>query len=174
MRCGAVVSSMASKKRSHSSETPATQWLRAHGVVFTEHTYDWVEHGGSTQAAQQLGLDEHMVVKTLVMQGDDGKPLLMLMHGDCQVSTKKLAREIGIKSVHACMPEVAIRHSGYLLGGTSPFGTRRAMPVFVERSILDLPRMVINGGRRGLLLQLEPQVCVQLLHARLVQCALAK
>ena len=158
----------------HFSETPATQLLRAHQVAFTEHPYDYVEHGGSEESARQLGLDEHMVVKTLVMQDQDARPLIVLMHGDCKVSTKNLAREIGARSVEPCKPEVAQRHSGYLVGGTSPFGTKKAMPVFIEESILSLPRIAINGGRRGYLLQLDPQVCVRLLQAKTVQCALAE
>ena len=159
-------------KTAHVSETPATQLLRAHKVAFTEHPYDYVEHGGTEESARQLGLDEHVVVKTLVMQDQDAKPLIVLMHGDCKVSTKSLARQIGAKSVEPCKPEVASRHSGYLVGGTSPFGTRKAMPVFIEESILQLPRIAINGGRRGFLVQIDPQVCVQLLGARPVQCAL--
>ncbi|AVP57647.1 aminoacyl-tRNA deacylase [Pulveribacter suum] len=161
-------------KVAHISETPATQLLRARGVAFTEHPYDYVEHGGSAESARQLGLDEHLVVKTLVMQDQDARPLVVLMHGDCTVSTKNLARQIGAKSVEPCKPDVAHRHSGYLVGGTSPFGTRKAMPVFIEESILELPRIAINGGRRGYLVQLDPQVCVQLLGARAVQCALAQ
>lgn len=161
-------------KAAHVSETPATQMLRQHGVAFTEHPYDYVEHGGSAESARQLGLDEHMVVKTLVMQDQDAKPLIVLMHGDRKVSTKNLARQIGAKHVEPCKPEVAQRHSGYQVGGTSPFGTRKAMPVYVEESILQLARIAINGGRRGFLVQLDPQVCVQLLQARLVQCALAE
>ena len=161
-------------KNAHVSETPATQLLRAQGVEFTEHPYDYVEHGGSAESARQLGLDEHMVVKTLVMQNQDARPLIVLMHGDRKVSTKNLARQIGAKSVEPCRPEVANRHSGYLVGGTSPFGTRKAMPVFIEESILSLPRIAINGGRRGYLLQLDPQVCVRLLQAKTVQCALAE
>ena len=161
-------------KNAHVSETPATQLLRAQGVEFTEHPYDYVEHGGSAESARQLGLDEHMVVKTLVMQDQDARPLIVLMHGDRKVSTKNLARQIGAKHVEPCKPEVANRHSGYLVGGTSPFGTRKAMPVYIEESILDLPRIAINGGRRGYLLQLDPQVCVRLLQARTVQCALAE
>ena len=161
-------------KNAHVSETPATQLLRAQGVAFTEHPYDYVEHGGSAESARQLGLDEHMVVKTLVMQDQDARPLIVLMHGDCKVSTKNLARQIGAKSVEPCRPEVANRHSGYLVGGTSPFGTRKAMPVFIEESILALPRIAINGGRRGFLVQLDPQVCVRLVAARPVQCALAE
>ena len=159
-------------KNAHVSETPATQLLRAQGVEFTEHPYDYVEHGGSAESARQLGLDEHMVVKTLVMQDQDAKPLIVLMHGDCKVSTKNLARQIGAKSVEPCTPEVAQRHSGYLVGGTSPFGTRRDMPVYIEESILQLPRIAINGGRRGYLVQMDPQACVRLLGATPVQCAL--
>ncbi|MCE1250386.1 MAG: aminoacyl-tRNA deacylase [Comamonadaceae bacterium] len=162
------------KKTSHVSETPATQLLRQQGVAFTEHPYDYVEHGGTAESARQLGFDEHMVVKTLVMQDQDAKPLIVLMHGDCKVSTKSLARQIGAKSVVPCQPEVANRHSGYLVGGTSPFGTRRDMPVYIEESILALPRIAINGGRRGFLLQLDPRVCLQLLAAKPVQCALAE
>lgn len=161
-------------KTAHVSETPATQLLRAHKVAFTEHPYEYVEHGGTAESARQLGLDEHAVVKTLVMQDQDAKPLIVLMHGDCKVSTKNLARQIGAKSVEPCKPEVANRHSGYLVGGTSPFGTRRAMPIYIEESILALPRIAINGGRRGFLVQLDPLVCVELLGARPVQCALAE
>ena len=161
-------------KNAHVSETPATQMLRAHKVEFTEHPYDYVEHGGTGESARQLGLAEHMVVKTLVMQDQDARPLIVLMHGDCKVSTKNLARQIGAKSVEPCRPEVANRHSGYLVGGTSPFGTRREMPVYIEESILALPRIAINGGRRGFLVQLAPQVCTQLLGAQPVHCALAE
>lgn len=163
-----------SKKSSHVSETPATQMLKRAGVTFTEHIYDYVEHGGTAESSKQLGVDEHAVVKTLVMQDEKAQPLIVLMHGDRSVSTKNLAREIGAKSVEPCKPEVANRHSGYLVGGTSPFGTRRDMPVYIEESILALPRIAINGGRRGFLVQLDPQVCVQLLDARPVHCALAE
>ena len=162
------------KKNAHVSETPATQMLRQHQVAFTEHPYDYVEHGGTAESARQLGLDEHTVVKTLVMQDQDAKPLIVLMHGDCKVSTKNLARQIGAKSVEPCKPEVANRHSGYLVGGTSPFGTRRDMPVYIEETILALPRIAINGGRRGYLVQLAPEVCTRLLDARPVHCALAE
>ena len=166
---------MAKKDKTvHVSETPATQLLRAHQVAFTEHPYEYVEHGGTAESARQLGLEEHSVVKTLVMQDQDAKPLIVLMHGDCKVSTKNLARQVGAKSIEPCKPEVANRHSGYLVGGTSPFGTRRDMPVYIEESILELPRIAINGGRRGFLIQIDPQVCVQLLGARAVQCALAE
>ena len=159
-------------KKQHVSETPATQWLKAHGVVFTEHPYAYLEHGGTEHSAASLGLDEHMVVKTLVMQDQDARPLIVLMHGDCKVSTKNLARQIGAKTVEPCKPEVANRHSGYLVGGTSPFGTRREMPVYVEESVLALPRIVLNGGRRGYLVGIDPQVCTTVLGARPVQCAL--
>lgn len=159
-------------KKVHVSETPATQLLRAHGVPFTEHPYEYLEHGGAQHSAQVLGLDPFTVVKTLVMQDQDAKPLLVLMHGNRTVSTKNLARQIGAKSVEPCKPEVANRQSGYLVGGTSPFGTRRAMPVYIEESVLALPRITLNGGRRGYLVGLDPQVCVQLLGAKPVQCAL--
>jgi len=161
-------------KKAHVSETPATQLLRAHKVAFTEHPYEYREHGGAQHSAQVLGLDPFTVVKTLVMQDQDAKPLLVLMHGNRTVSTKNLARQIGAKSVEPCKPEVANRHSGYLVGGTSPFGTRRDMPVFIESTILELPRIAINGGRRGYLVGIDPQVCVSLLGAKPVQCALAE
>jgi len=156
----------------HISLTPATQMLKAHKVAFTEHPYDYLEHGGALHSAEVLGFDAYMVVKTLVMQDQDGKPLLMLMHGNRKVSTKNLARQIGAKSVEPCLPEVANRHSGYLVGGTSPFATRRQMPVYIEATILGLPTILINGGRRGYLVGIDPQVCVALLAARKVQCAL--
>jgi len=159
-------------KAQHVSETPATALLRAHGVAFTEHPYEYVEHGGAEHSAAVLGFDPFSVVKTLVMQDQDAKPLIVLMHGNRKVSTKNLARQIGAKSVEPCKPEVANRHSGYLVGGTSPFGTRRAMPVYVESTILDLPRIAINGGRRGYLVGIDPQVCVQLLGAKPVRCAI--
>ena len=159
-------------KNAHVSETLATQMLKAHKVEFTEHPYDYVEHGGTEESARQLGLPEHMVVKTLVMQDQDAKPLIVLMHGDCKVSTKNLARQIGAKSVEPCKPEVANRHSGYLVGGTSPFATRKTMPVYIEAAILELPRIAINGGRRGYLVGLDPQVCVRLLDAKPVDCAI--
>ena len=161
-------------RKEHVSETPATQFLRARKVVFTEHPYEYLEHGGALHSAAVLGLDPFTVVKTLVMQDQNAKPLIVLMHGNRKVSTKNLARQIGAKSVEPCAPEVAHRHSGYLVGGTSPFGTRRAMPVYVEESILALPRIAINGGRRGFLVQIDPQVCVQLLNALPVHCALAE
>ncbi len=160
------------KKDKHVSETPATQALRRAAVVFTEHVYDYVAHGGTAESARQLGVSEHEVVKTLVMQDDKAQPLIVLMHGDRQVSTKNLARAIGVKSIEPCKPEVAQRHSGYAVGGTSPFGTRKAMPVFVQASVLALSRILINGGRRGFLVGLAPQVLTQLLDARPVNVAL--
>lgn len=161
-------------KKPHVSETPATQLLKAHQVAFSEHPYEYLEHGGAQHSAQVLGWDPFAVVKTLIMQDQDAKPLVVLMHGNRKVSTKNLARQIGAKSVAPCQPEVANRHSGYLVGGTSPFGTRKQMPVYIEETILALPRILINGGRRGYLVEIEPQVCVQLLGARPVQCALAE
>jgi len=161
------------KKDRHVSETPATQVLRRAGIAYTEHPYDYVEHGGTGESARQLGVPEHAVVKTLVMQDDKAQPLIVLMHGDCQVSTKNLAREIGVKSTEPCTPEVAQRHSGYLVGGTSPFGTRKPMPVYVEASVLELPHIYINGGRRGFLVGLQPQVLLSLLAGQAVHCALA-
>ena len=161
-------------KKSHVSETPATAWLRAHGVEFTEHPYEYLEHGGAQHSAEVLGVDPYAVVKTLVMQDERAHPLLVLMHGNRKVSTRNLARQIGCKSVEPCAVDVANRHSGYLVGGTSPFGTRKSMPVYIEQTILELPRILINGGRRGYLVGLAPQVCVQWLDAQPVTCALAE
>lgn len=158
-------------KSKHISETQATQFLRRHDVSFGEHPYDYVEHGGTAESARQLGVDEHLVVKTLVMEDEHGKPLIVLMHGDRTVSTKNLARQIGAKRVEPCKPEVANRHSGYLVGGTSPFGTKKTMPVYVESSILELDSIYLNGGRRGYLVSLAPSVLTALLDARPVQCA---
>lgn len=161
-------------KKAHVSETPATAWLKAHGVAFTEHSYEYLEHGGAQHSAQVLGLDPFAVVKTLIMQDEAAKPLAVLMHGNRTVSTKNLARQIGAKSVEPCKPEVANRHSGYFVGGTSPFGLKRAMPVFVEASVLDLPKIWINGGRRGYLVGLDPAVLSGPLGARPAECALAE
>ena len=160
------------KKAAHVSETPATQFLRQRGIAFTEHVYDYVEHGGTAESARQLGVDEHAVIKTLVMQDERAQPLIVLMHGDKQVSTKNLARGIGAKSVEPCKPEVAQRHSGYMIGGTSPFATRKAMPVFVEESVLALERICVNGGRRGYLVGIAPSVLTGLLGAKPVNCAI--
>ncbi len=159
-------------KKDHTSVTPATQLLKAHAVPFTEHPYEYLEHGGALHSAEVLGFDPFTVVKTLIMQDQDARPLVVLMHGNRKVSTKNLARQIGAKSVAPCLPEVANRHSGYLVGGTSPFGTRRDMPVYIEASILELPKILINGGRRGYLVGIDPQVCVALLGAKSVHCAL--
>ena len=161
-------------RKEHVSETPATAILKANGVEFTEHPYEYLEHGGAQHSAKVLGFDPYTVVKTLVMQDDKGKPLIVLMHGNRKVSTKNLARQIGAKSVEPCTPEVANRNSGYLVGGTSPFGTRREMPVYIEDTILALPRIAINGGRRGYLVGLDPQVIPRLLDAKPVNCALAE
>jgi Cys-tRNA(Pro) deacylase len=159
-------------KKAHVSETPATALLKAHKIDFSEHPYEYLEHGGANHSAEVLGQDPYTVIKTLIMQDEAAKPLIVLMHGNRKVSTKNLARQIGCKSVEPCKPEVANKHSGYLVGGTSPFGTKREMPVFIEETILDLPRIFINGGRRGYLINIEPQVCVQLLGAQPVNCAL--
>jgi Cys-tRNA(Pro) deacylase len=144
--------------------TPAIRALRAAGVAFTEHLYRYEEHGGTRVSARELGVDEHAVVKTLVMEDDARAPLIVLMHGDLEVSAKQLARAIGRKHVVPCKPEVANRHSGYLVGGTSPFGTRKAMPIYIERTILDLPRIYINGGARGFLVGLAPADLVKVLN----------
>jgi Cys-tRNA(Pro) deacylase len=160
----------------HVAETPATALLRKLKIAFTEHVYDYVAHGGTSESARALALAEHHVVKTLVMQDEAAKPLIILMHGDCEVSTKALARQIGCKKVEPCKPEVAQRHSGYMIGGTSPFGlkiaTRKALPVFVEASILTLPVCYINGGKRGFLIGITPAVITQVLNAKAVECAL--
>ncbi len=157
---------------SKSPSTAATRLLRQMGVAYSEHPYRYEEHGGTRVSARELGVDEHAVVKTLVMEDDAGEPLVVLMHGDREVSTKALARQLGRKSVQICRPEVANRHSGYLVGGTSPFGTRKRMPVCVERSILDLPRILVNGGSRGFLVGLDPKELVRVLEPVLVDVAI--
>ncbi len=159
-------------KKEHVSETQATQFLRKHGVAFSEHPYEYEEHGGTSVSARELGVEEHHVVKTLVMQDEAAKPLIVLMHGDRKVSTKNLARQIGCKSVEPCKPEVAQRHSGYMIGGTSPFGTKKTMPVYVEKGILELEKIYINGGRRGYLVGIRPAVLAETLQAKPVECAL--
>jgi Cys-tRNA(Pro) deacylase len=161
-----------SRRDKHVSQTPATAWLRTRGVTFTEHVYDYIEHGGTAESSRQLGVPEHEVIKTLVMQDERAQPLVVLMHGDRQVSTQALARAIGCKSVEPCKPEVAQRHSGYQVGGTSPFGLRRdGVPVYVQASVLELPRILVNGGRRGYLLGIESRVLTDMLAARVVTCA---
>ena len=152
--------------------TPATTLLDAKGVQYDEHYYEYVEHGGTSVSSSALGVPEHEVVKTLVMETEAGNPLVVLMHGDRKVSTKDLARAIGAKRVFPCKPEVAQRHSGYLVGGTSPFGTRKPMPVYLQRTVLELPRIFINGGRRGYLLGMAPAELVRVLSPTLVDVAL--
>ena len=143
-------------------------------MPFSEHVYDYVEHGGTAESSRQLGVAEHSVVKTLVMQDQDGKPLVILMHGDREVSLKNLAREIGARRVEPCKPEVAERHSGYQVGGTSPFATRKPLEIFVERTVLSLPLIYINGGRRGYLVGMDPKKLIDLLHAQPVDCAASR
>lgn len=154
------------------SQTPATKWLSERHIKYSEHTYDYVDRGGAVHSARQLGVDLHTVVKTLVMQDQQAAALVVLMHGDFEVSTKNLARSAGLKSITPCEPAVAQRHSGYQVGGTSPFGCRKSLPVFVEESILALPLIYINGGRRGYLLGIDPSVLVDSLGAQPVQCAI--
>lgn len=158
-------------KHKHVSVTPATAFLKDNGVAFTEHVYDYVDHGGAPEAARQLGVDAHKVVKTLVMEDDQDRPHVVLMHGDCEVSRKKLARDMGVKKVRPAPPGRAPRHSGYHLGGTSPFGTRKHMPVWVEAGILDLARIYINGGKRGYLVAIAPGILTRLLDAKPVRAA---
>ncbi len=152
--------------------TPATRLLREQGVAYSEHPYRYEEHGGTRVSARELGVDEHAVVKTLVMEDERGAPLVVLMHGDREVSTKALARQLGRKAIQPCRPEVANRHSGYLVGGTSPFGTRKPMPVFMERSILELEKAYVNGGSRGFLVGVAPADLVRVLSPTLVDVAI--
>jgi Cys-tRNA(Pro) deacylase len=154
------------------SATPAIHQLKQHRVPFTEHEYRYEERGGTAVSSRELGVDDHIVIKTLVMEDDRKQPLMVLMHGDKEVSTKNLARQIGRKTVSPCPPDVAQKHSGYLVGGTSPFGTRKAMPVYLERSIADLDRIYINGGRRGFLIALAPADLIRVLSPTLVDAAL--
>ncbi len=154
------------------ADTQATVFLKSNGISYTEHEYDYVEHGGTEVSALALGVPEHEVVKTLVMQDQDARPLIMLMHGDRKVSTKNLARQAGKKRVEPCRPEVAQRHTGYLVGGTSPFGIRKPMPIYMERSIFGLAEVYINGGRRGFLVKLKSADLVRALAPRLVEAAL--
>ena len=159
-------------KKEHIAATPATIWLRSHGVAYSEHPYAYEEHGGTAVSARSLGVDEHAVVKTLVMQDEIGRPLIILMHGDCKVSTKNLARQIGCKAVTPCKPDEAQRHSGYMVGGTSPFGLKKILPVYVEQGVLALEKIYINGGRRGYLVGISPSVLSGALAAKPVTCAL--
>lgn len=152
--------------------TPAVRLLREKQVAFEPHLYDYVEHGGTRHSAEELGVEEHAVVKTLVMETDAKKPLLVLMHGDREVSTKQLARRLGVKSVHPCDFAQAQKHTGYLVGGTSPFGTRARLPVYVERTIFDLPVIYINGGKRGFLVSIDPKVLRDVLPVTEVEVAI--
>jgi len=153
------------------SATPAIHVLRQHDVTFTEHEYRYEERGGTALSSRELGVPEHTVIKTLVMEDDRRRPLIVLMHGDREVSTKSLARQVGCKTVSPCAPDVAQKHTGYLVGGTSPFGTRKPMPVYLERSIADLDRIYVNGGRRGFLIALAPADLRRALSPTLVDCA---
>lgn len=159
--------------KEHVPETPATAFLRKHGMAFSAHFYEYEEHGGTRVSARELNVDEHAVVKTLVMEDDARRPLIVLMHGDRKVSTKELARQIGAKKIEPCKPDVAHRHTGYLVGGTSPFGTKKALPVYLEKTILDLPLIYINGGRRGFLVGVHPHDLLRVLPAKQVECGQA-
>lgn len=159
-------------KKEHISETQATQFLRKQGVSFSEHPYAYEEKGGTKVSARELNVDEHAVIKTLVMEDEQARALIVLMHGDCKVSTKELARQVGCKKIEPCKPEVATRHTGFLVGGTSPFGTKKKLKVYVEKGILDLPRIYINGGQRGYLVALDPCELIRLLDAQPVEVAL--
>lgn len=158
-------------KAKHVSETPATQFLKKNKVTYEEHTYDYVDHGGTTETSKQLGVEEHQIIKTLIFEDDTGKPHVVLMHGDCEVSAKNLARQVGVKKMQIAPATEAPKHSGYQIGGTSPFGTRKRMPVWIEKSILDYDKIYINGGRRGYILSLNPHVIVDLLGAKPVSVA---
>ena len=159
-------------KSENGPETQATKFLRQQGVMYAGHLYSYEERGGTNLSARALGVDEHIVIKTLIMEDEFAKPLIVLMHGDWKVSTKELARQVGCKKIEPCRPEVANRHTGYLVGGTSPFGTKKRMPVYVERTILDLPEIYINGGRRGYLISMPPHELSRLLELRTVEVAL--
>jgi Cys-tRNA(Pro) deacylase len=156
----------------HAPETPATRFLRQHQVAFSTHLYQYEAHGGTQVSSRELNVPEHGVIKTLVMEDENAAPLLVLMHGDRKVSTKELARQTGRTRIEACTPEVANRHSGYLVGGTSPFGTRKRIPVFMEKTILDLPIVYINGGRRGFLVGLHPHDIVRVLQPQMVSAGI--
>lgn len=161
-----------STKEKHQSATPATDWLKAHKVTFEPFSYDYIEHGGTVVVSEVLGVDHHTVVKTLIMEDEHAKPLIILMHGDCEVSTKNLARQVGVKHIAPCKPEQAQRNSGYQVGGTSPFGIRKKMPIYVQQSILTLESIYINGGRRGFIVKISPSVLIEQLGAKLVDCAI--
>ena len=160
------------KTAKHASETPATRFLKQHHVNFTAHLYEYEAHGGTRVSSRELNLPEHSIVKTLIMEDENHEPMIVLMHGDRKVSTKELARQAHRKHIESCKPEVAQRHSGYLTGGTSPFGTRKKMPLFMEKSILDLPVIYINGGKRGFLVGIAPNDIVTLLAPHMISAAL--
>ena len=161
-----------SKSTMNAPETPATRFLKQHQIAYSTHLYEYEAQGGTRVSARELNVPEHSIIKTLVMEDENGEPLIVLMHGDKKVSTKELARQAGRKRIETCMPETANRHSGYLVGGTSPFGTRKRLPVFMENSILDLPLVYINGGRRGFLVGLHPHDIVRILRPQLVSTGL--
>ena len=158
-------------KADHAPETPATQYLRQHHIAHSKHLYHYEEQGGTRVSARELNVGEHAVVKTLVMEDENGKPLIVLMHGDRKVSTKELARQSGCKKIEPCTPKTAHRHTGYLVGGTSPFGIKKQMPIFIEKSILDLPLVYINGGRRGFLVGVHPHDIIRALSPQVVEAA---
>jgi len=159
-------------KSEHAPETQATKFLKSHKIAFSSHLYAYEEHGGTKVSARELNVAEHSVVKTLIFEDENAKPLIVLMHGDCKVSTKELARQIGCKKVAPCTPDAANRHTGYLVGGTSPFGTKKAMPVYMEKTILDLALIYINGGRRGYLVGVHPHDILRVLNPKTVEAAL--
>jgi Cys-tRNA(Pro) deacylase len=154
--------------------TQAIRLLREKNVAFTPHFYKYKDRGGTAVSARELGIDEHLTIKTLIMEDEQHRPLIVLMHGDKEVSTKELARFLGVKTITPCQPEIANKHSGYLVGGTSPFGTRRAMPVYLEETILGLPRLYINGGKRGVLVELQPEELVRVLKPTLVRVGIGE
>lgn len=158
-------------KIDNAPETQATKYLKSHKIAFSNHLYAYEEHGGTKVSARELNVDEHAVVKTLVFEDETAKPLIVLMHGDCKVSAKELARQIGCKKVEPCKPEVANRHTGYLVGGTSPFGTKKALPIYLEKTILDQPLIYINGGRRGYLVGVHPHDLLRVLQPKTVEVA---
>ncbi len=160
------------KHEHHAPETPATRFLRQHGVAYSSHMYEYEEHGGTAVSARELNVSEHSVIKTLIMEDENAAPLIVLMHGDRKVSTKELARQAGCKRIETCKPETANRHTGFLVGGTSPFGTRKEMPVYIERTILDLALVYINGGRRGYLVGLHPHDILRVLQPKIVEVGL--
>lgn len=162
------------KDEARGPETPATEFLRRHRIAHSNHLYPYEEHGGTRVSARELNVSEHSVVKTLVMEDESAKPLIVLMHGDRKVSTKELARQIGCKKVSPCKPEDAHRHTGYLVGGCSPFGTRKTLPIYIEKTILDLPLIYINGGRRGYLVGVHPHDIVRVLSPKVVEVGLAE